>query len=440
MFVIALFIGGGVVAIMLNSQTNTFSSSAPETSTATTTVTEAGVSQEGYTTPICVGNNGSTKVMLIAEQAKVQIAPNITYDSWSLNGTVPGPTIWVNMCESIDFTLINNDTMPHSIDFHAAQVNWAVDYAAVAPGQSLSFNFTPAYPGVFMYHCGVPPILEHVSNGMYGVIIVNGTGTWSLPPAPGGTYVITESEFYLNDQPNSDGAYSGNYSKMLAATPDYVVFNGKAFQYVSSHLEVKPNELVRLYVFNEGPNEWEAFHVIGAVMDSVYMDGNPFNVQHGLQTVSMPPSGGAIVDLYFTDPGGLNPFVNHALAYQSIGAQGIFQVLNSSESNTTTSTESSSAFAQSGPQVIIESGSAANTTKTYYSASTLTVVIGTNNTITWINDDISPHTVTSTNGIFNSGNMNFGQTWTHTFTEPGTYEYSCIYHPWMTGTVIVKAA
>ena len=435
MFVIALLIGGGTVAIVLNAQ-NSVSSSTAQGTTITTTETQSVTTQDGYSTPVCAGIVGSTKITLVAERTQVQIANNVTYDAWSFNGTVPAPTIWVSMCENVEFTLINNDTMAHSIDFHAAQVNWATVYAPVAPGQSLSFNFTPAYPGVFMYHCGVPPVLEHIANGMYGVIIVNGTGSFSLPPAPGGSYVIIESEFYLNSNPNSDGTYSGNYSKMIAATPDYVVFNGKAFQYQVNPLVVNPNELVRLYVFNEGPNIWEAFHVIGGIMDTVYIDGNPLNALHGQQTVNIPPAGGAIVDMYFPDAGGMNPFVNHAFAYAQRGAVGVFKVENVTTTSTTTTTSGSAAA--NGPRISIEQGSAVNSTSTYYSPSTVTVVIGVNNTVTWTNNDNAPHTVTD-KGVFDSGNLNPGQSWSHTFSTPGTYTYTCTYHPWMTGTVIVKS-
>jgi len=395
-------------------------------------------SQSGTSSPqSCSTTSGSTSITLVAERAKVEIAKGVYYDGWSFNGTIPGPTITVDQCELVHFTLINNDTMAHSIDFHAAQVNWETDYAPVAPGQSLSFDFAPAYPGIFMYHCGVPPVLEHIANGMYGVIIVNGTGGQALPSAPGGQYVIIESEFYLNSQPSSDGAYSGNYTKMLASTPDYVVFNGEAFRYETSPLVVKPNELVRLYVFNEGPNLWEAFHVIGAIMDTVYIDGNPSNVEHGLQTVSIPPSGGAIVDMYFPDAGGENPFVNHAFADAQIGATGVFQVENST--STTASTTTSTTTPIPGTQVTISPGSAANTTSVYYSPPTITVVIGVNNTVTWVNDDNAPHTVIGADGLFSSGNLNPGQTFTYTFTTAGSYAYYCSYHPWMKGTVIVKA-
>lgn len=385
----------------------------------------------------CSTTTGSVSVTLVAKTAQVQIAKGVAYDAWTFNGTVPGPTIWVKQCELVHFTLINNDTMPHSIDFHAAQVNWATVYAPVAPGKSLSFDFAPAYPGIFMYHCGVPPVLEHISNGMYGVIVVNGTGSQALPPAPGGQYVIIESEFYLNAHPNSDGSYSGNYTKMLAVTPDYVVFNGEAFRYQTSPLVVKPNELVRLYLFDEGPNIWEAFHVIGAIMDTVYIDGNPSNVLHGLQTVNIPVAGGAIIDMYFPDAGGKNPFVNHAFAYAQKGATGIIQVENSTSGAVTTTTTSTSLL--SGAQVSILPGSATNTTSVYYSPPKIVVVIGVNNTVTWVNNDDAPHTVTARDGSFNSGNLNPGQSWTYTFTTPGTYSYFCSYHTWMKGTVIVES-
>jgi len=378
---------------------------------------------------------------LIVTNAPVEIATNVTYDAWTFNGTVPGPTIRVNQGDTIDFTLYNPTSAAHSIDFHAAQVDWSTDYATVPPGGSKTFNFTVNYPGIFMYHCGTAPVLEHIANGMFGAIIVN--PQTPLPAATGGEYVLVENEWYLNSLPGADGHYSGNLTKMLAATPDYVTFNGTAFQFQKSPLLVEPNQLVRLYILNVGPSLWEAFHVIGALMDTVYIDGNPSNVEHGLQTLNIPPSGGAIVDMYFPDAGGENPFVNHAFAYASIGAVGIFKVAAAGQSTTTgttASTQTSSSTPTGSVGVAINSGSALNTTSTYFSPSTITVVIGVNSTVIWTNDDSAEHTVTATNNSFNSGYIQPGQSFTYTFTTPGTYTYYCTIHPWMKGTVIVKAA
>jgi nitrite reductase (NO-forming) len=375
---------------------------------------------------------------LVVANAPVTIATNVTYDAWTFNGTVPGPTVWVNQGDTIVFTLRNPTDMAHSIDFHAAQVDWSTDYASVPPGGSKTFNFTVNYPGVFMYHCGTSPVLEHIANGMFGAIIVN--PQTPLPSASGGQYVLVENEWYLNSNPGGDGHYSGNLTKMLAATPDYVTFNGTAFQFQKSPLTVEPNQLVRLYVLNVGPSLWEAFHVIGALMDTVYIDGNPANAEHGLQTLNIPPSGGAIVDMYFTDPGGKNPFVNHAFAYASIGAVGVFKVATTGQTSTTSSSSTSSSSPISGSvNVRINPGSGLNTTNIYYSPSTITVVVGVNNTVVWTNQDNMEHTVTAIDKSFDSGLMQPGQTFTWTFTSPGTYTYYCTIHPWMRGTVIVKS-
>ncbi len=397
---------------------------------------DSGTGGTGDMAPSSVTAPTTRYVTLVAEEAKQQIATNVTYDAWTFNGTAPGPTITVNQGDTVVFKLINNDTMmAHSIDFHAAEIDWSTAYATVAPGQSKSFNFTANYPGIFMYHCGTPPVLEHIGNGMYGAIIVN--PATPLAPATGGQYVLVQSEFYLNQKPGPDGSFAGNYTKMLANTPDYVVFNGKANQYQKTPLVVQPNQLVRLYILNVGPNQWSAFHVIGAIMDSVYTDGNPANVQHGLQTLSIPPSGGAMVEMYFRDPGGKNPFVTHDFADASIGAVGVFSVASSSTATTTTS---QAQFAGTSVKISIPSGSASDMKSTGYLPSTVTLVIGVNNSVTWTNNDKAPHTITASDKSFDSGNLNQGDSWSHVFTTPGTYHYSCAYHPWMQGTIVVKSS
>jgi plastocyanin len=72
-----------------------------------------------------------------------------------------------------------------------------------------------------------------------------------------------------------------------------------------------------------------------------------------------------------------------------------------------------------------------------YSPDKVTVVIGVNNTVTWVSRSLSYDTVTGVNGTFDSGSIAPGQTFSHTFTSPGTYPYLCVYHPWMAGSVRV---
>jgi len=73
----------------------------------------------------------------------------------------------------------------------------------------------------------------------------------------------------------------------------------------------------------------------------------------------------------------------------------------------------------------------------------IVLVIGVNNTVIWTNNDTAAHTVTSSIapqcGTFSSGNLNPGDTYTRTFTSVGTYQYYCVYHHWMMGTIVVKS-
>lgn len=72
-----------------------------------------------------------------------------------------------------------------------------------------------------------------------------------------------------------------------------------------------------------------------------------------------------------------------------------------------------------------------------FSPSTLNVKVGT--TVTWVNRDSTAHDVVSDTGLFNSGNLNNGQSYSYTFNQAGSFPYHCGIHPSMTGTIVVSA-
>lgn len=65
------------------------------------------------------------------------------------------------------------------------------------------------------------------------------------------------------------------------------------------------------------------------------------------------------------------------------------------------------------------------------------VMIEPGTTVTWTNMDIAVHSVTSDDGLFDSGSLVQGHSFAYTFTEPGRYAYFSTPHPYMTGEVIV---
>ena len=263
--------------------------------------------------------NPSKTLVIDAKEVTREVAAGVTMDAWSFDGVVPAKVVHVRQGDSIAFTLRNRGTMGHSIDFHAAQTPWNVNYKTILPGQDLSFDWKANYPGVFMYHCGTGPVLQHLINGMYGAVVVDP----AQPFAPAREYVLVQSEFYLSK--GKSGNWDGDLARASAVLPDFVVFNGAANQYQQQPLQASRGELIRLHVVNAGPTLFSAFHVIGAIFDKVYPDGNPANVLHGVQTWTIPPGGGATFELTIPDAGQY-PFVTHSFAYTGLGALGVIEV------------------------------------------------------------------------------------------------------------------
>jgi plastocyanin len=93
-----------------------------------------------------------------------------------------------------------------------------------------------------------------------------------------------------------------------------------------------------------------------------------------------------------------------------------------------------------GPVFVdIASGTGSNQSLNF-SPSSITVVLGVNSTVIWTNHDSVQHTVTAdTVALFNSQAIDAGHSFGYTFTQAGTYGYSCQFHGYMIGKVIVKA-
>jgi plastocyanin len=66
------------------------------------------------------------------------------------------------------------------------------------------------------------------------------------------------------------------------------------------------------------------------------------------------------------------------------------------------------------------------------------ITVPVNTTIRWRNKDGAAHTVTGTQGAFDSGNIGAGGEYSRQFTSAGTYPYKCSFHASMTGTVVVQ--
>jgi len=267
--------------------------------------------------PLAAGR--TVQVDMTVRELNLHIAQDMVVPVWTFNGTVPGPVVHVRQGDTVNFTLKNEGKLPHSMDFHAAQLNPKEAFRSIVPGQQLSFSFTPKHAGAFMYHCGTQPVLLHIGSGMYGAIVVD-------PPAPlpqAKEFVLVQSEFYVGK--DGGGNPTLDYQKMLSTMPDYVCFNGIAGQYQAEPIVVQKGDRVRFYVVSAGPTHPCHFHIVGEQFDTVYLGAPPASPLHGVQTFSVAPGGGMIFELDCDVPGEF-PFVNHGFGHGQKGSIGILVV------------------------------------------------------------------------------------------------------------------
>jgi nitrite reductase (NO-forming) len=168
---------------------------------------------------------------------------------------------------------------------------------------------------------------------MYFPIIVDPKDGWGTKADK--EFVLVQSEFYAKAGDTTSNGHTAivpmqaDWPAAMAKNASHVVFNGRAFQYKDAPLKVDVGDRVRLFVVNAGPSFDSDFHIVGAIFDRVYPDGDPNHALTGVQTYMIPAGGGAVFETVFDKNAsgeGLYAFVTHSFADAEKGAVGIIQV------------------------------------------------------------------------------------------------------------------
>jgi FtsP/CotA-like multicopper oxidase with cupredoxin domain len=170
---------------------------------------------------------------IIAEDDKIQeISPGVFYNVWTFNGTVPGPTIRATEGDLVRIHFINNGSKSHTMHFHGIhQAEMDGVFEIVGPGGGrFTYEFEAGPVGVHPYHCHVMPLEEHISHGLYGVYIVDP----KIPRSQADEMVMVLNGF------DTDFDTENNF---YAA-------NSIPFYYQHHPIQIKTNELIRIYVVN----------------------------------------------------------------------------------------------------------------------------------------------------------------------------------------------
>lgn len=307
--------------------------------------------------PITRRKPAIVEVHLVSGIDRVEIKPGVTYDYWTFNQQMPGPFIRVREGDILEIHHTNTDEtgMPHNIDFHAVTgPGGGAPVTTVVKGDERIAWFKMLHPGIYIYHCAAPPVMDHIANGMYGLILVEPKK--GLPKVDREFYVLQSEIYGQFDTPQPEkveelghnhaahddfwddegtastgeeesGHLLYSHADGVIEHPKYVFFNGKHSRHTGAEaLRAKRGEKVRIFFGNAGPNLISSFHVIGEVFDKVYREGDLISPPgRSIQTTLVPAGGAAVVEFGLEVPGTYT-LVDHAIFRVGKGAVGFLEV------------------------------------------------------------------------------------------------------------------
>lgn len=281
--------------------------------------------QDPLAVPASVGDRAPQHLQVGIEAVEVsgKLANGTTFTYWTFDGKVPGPFLRVRVGDTVELQLKNHadSIFPHSIDLHAVTgPGGGAAVTQVLPGDEKSFTFKALNPGLYVYHCATPMVAHHITNGMYGLILVEPEG--GLPPVDREFYVM-QGEIYTQDAFGQRGHHTTDIKKLLSEEPEYFVFNGAVGALTEEYpLKANTGETVRIFFGVGGPNFTSSFHVIGEIFDRVYdqasLTAAPLT---DVQTTLVPPGGAAMIE-FAVDVPGKYILVDHALSRAERGLAG----------------------------------------------------------------------------------------------------------------------
>lgn len=248
---------------------------------------------------------------LVTEEHDVEVADGLTFPAWTYtqeghDPSVPGPVLRVTEGDLVRITLKNHSTQPHSLHthgIHPSAQDGVIDM--VQPGEQFTYEFTAGPAGVQPYHCHAMPLKKHIGKGLYGTMIVDPK---VAPPPADREMAMVMSAFDTNYD-------DGN---------EVYTVNGLAFHYAKYPIQVKRDELVRIYLVNMTENDpVNSFHVHGNFFD--YRPIGFANPKQYTDIVSQVQGDRGIIDIRFPNTG---PFMFHAhqTEFADLGWMGFFEV------------------------------------------------------------------------------------------------------------------
>lgn len=257
------------------------------------------------------------EITLEAREVRASLDNGVEFMYMTWDGQVPGPMIRVRQGDTVTLTVTGAKTnsQPHNVDMHAIYGTGGGSAATmVNPGQSRTEFFKCMYPGAFIYHCAVTNLDEHISAGMYGMIVVEPYE--GLPKVDREIY-LGQNEVYTKEPFGTKGLAHFDTTSMAGEDPTYVLFNGAVNALTAGRfgpIQAKVGETMRVFMVCGGPNLSSSFHAIGNVWKECWPQGALANSPlHYVQTQPVPPGSCFVGHLDLLVPETIK-LVDHALS------------------------------------------------------------------------------------------------------------------------------
>jgi manganese oxidase len=247
---------------------------------------------------------------LVAQDKEITVAPGISFAAWTYNGRIPGPTLRAREGERLRITFVNASKHPHTIHFHGihpAEMDGVPGLGAgqIEPNKTTVYEFDALPFGLHLYHCHSRPLAEHIAKGLYGAFLID---------PKEGREEADEMVMVMN-------GFDTNFDR---ANEVYAA-NTIGFAYMDKPVQVKRDELVRIYLVNVLEYDLiNSFHLHGNLFDYI-PTGTSLKPSEFTDTVMLCQGQRGILEWRFPTAGRFM-FHAHQSEFTELGWQGFFEV------------------------------------------------------------------------------------------------------------------
>ncbi|WP_067534091.1 multicopper oxidase domain-containing protein [Nocardia crassostreae] len=251
---------------------------------------------------------------VVARDQDLEVAPGVSFPAWTFNSRIPGPTLRCTEGDLLRVTFFNGSEHPHTMHFHGihpAEMDGipGIGRGVIEPGESFTYEFDATPFGLHLYHCHVSPLAEHIARGMYSTFIVD-----PKQPRPAAHELVMVMHGY-------NTTFDGEGNQLYAV-------NGIPFHFMHEPVQVKRDELVRIYLVNVLEYDpINSFHIHGNFFE-YYPTGTRLTPAEFTDTIVQAQGQRGICELRFPHAGKFM-FHAHKTEFAELGWMGFFEVSES---------------------------------------------------------------------------------------------------------------